>query len=125
MTKHTHTRTRNPLSARRLDAYKVALQLCKTMQPHVDHIGKSYKDLADQLRRSLPSILNNLSEAMRRTGNDRAHLLTVSLGSADEVRSSIDAALISGLMQQDDAQHADDLADRYCAMVYRLRQRLG
>jgi four helix bundle protein len=62
---------------------------------------------------------------MRRTGADRAHLLTVSLGSADEVRASIDVAMVNGLMHQHQAQRADDLADRYCAMVYRLRQRLG
>jgi hypothetical protein len=33
----------------------------------------------------LPSISNNLSEAMRRTGRDRPHLSTVALGSADEI----------------------------------------
>ena len=119
------TPIRNPLSARRLDAYKVALQLLAYMRPHVDRMRKTHKDLAKQLDRSLPSITNNLSEAMRRTGADRAHLLTVSLGSADEVRSSIDVALLNGIIPADDAAHADSLADRYCAMAYRLRQRLG
>lgn len=119
------TRNPNPLSARRLDAYKVALELLAYMQPHVDCIKRANKDLAGQLNRSLPSIVNNLCEAMRRTGGDRAHLLTVSLGSTDEARSSIDFALISGLMTPHEAQHADNLADRYCAMTYRLRQRVG
>jgi four helix bundle protein len=118
-------RNRNPLSARRLDAYQVALELLAYMQPHLQCIRKANKDLAEQLNRSLPSIVNNLSEAMRRTGADRAHLLTVSLGSADEARSSIDSALISGLIKPQAAQHADTLADRYCAMTYRLHQRVG
>ena len=116
---------RNPISARRLDAYKVALELLAYLRPFVEDIERRDKDLAGPLKRSLPSIVNNLSEAMRRTGADRAHLLTVSLGSADEVRASVDTAHVFGLMRQHEAERADGLADRYCAMVYRLRQRVG
>ena len=116
-------RNLEPLSARRLDAYRVALELLEYMAPRVQRIRRGDKELAGQLQRSLPSIVHNLSEAMRRTGGDRAHLLTVSLGSADEARSSIDIARVVGLLPAADAQQADALADRFCAMVYRLRQR--
>jgi hypothetical protein len=37
------------------------------------------------MRRSLPSIPHNLCEGLRRIGNDRSHLLTVALGSAEEL----------------------------------------
>lgn len=118
-------RPRHPLSARRLDAYRVGLELLTTMRPLTDRIARHDKDLAAQLRRSLPSMVKNLSEAMRRTGGDRPHLLTVSLGSADEVRTGIDIAAAYGILDADEARHADALADRFCAMVYRIRQRLG
>ena len=84
-----------PLSARRLDAYRVALELVSLLQPVVTRIAREDKDLAAQLRRALPSVPQNLAEAMRRTGRDRAHLLTVALGSADEVRCLVDVALIN------------------------------
>jgi four helix bundle protein len=119
------TRIRNPISARRLDAYRIGLQLLATMRPHLEQMRKHHKELHNQLERSLPSMINNLSEAMRRTGDDRAHLLTVSLGSADEARASIDIALVNGLIQSDQAAQADHLADRFCAMVYKLRQRFA
>ena len=114
-----------PLSARRLDAYKVGLELLTYMRPRVERIARQDKALAHQLKKSLPSTLNNLSEGMRRTGADRPHHLTISLGSADEVRSSIDSAMVSGYIDPQEAQHADGLADRFCAMVYRLRQRFA
>ena len=119
------TRIRNPQSARRLDAYTIALELIAYLRPHVERTRKCHKELADQLDRALLSIPNNLCEAMRRTGDDRAHLLTVALGSAEEVRSSVDVALINGLLPPPDAAHAEQLADRFCATTYRLRQRLG
>ncbi len=122
MPKHP-PRSATPFSARRLDAYKVALELLSYMQPHLQRIASQNRELKKQLDRSLPSIVNNLSEALRRTGADRPYHLTVSLGSADEARASIDSALAYGLMDPHEAAHADNLADRYCAMVYRLRQR--
>ena len=111
------------MSARRLDAYRVGIELQTYMRPHLQYISKGNKNLAEQLDRSLPSMVNNLCEALRRTGKDRTHLLTVSLGSADEARASIDSAMVNGFMQTQHAARADELADRFCAMVYRLHER--
>ena len=116
---------RQPLSARKLDAYRVGVELLSYMRPFLERFAKDDRELASQMKRSLPSIVKNLSEAMRRTGADRAHLLTVALGSADEVRSGIDIALAYGLMQPEQARQAEHLADRFCAMTFRLRQRLA
>ena len=114
---------RLPTSARRLDAYKVAMQLVAFVQPLMARIAQHDKDLASQMRRSLPSIPHNLTEGLRRTGNDRAHLLTVALGSADELRTSIDIAACIGSITPDEARTAEKLADRICAMLFRLHQR--
>ena len=115
----------SPISARRLDAYRVALELVAWLRPLVARIARDDQDLAHQLKRALPSIPQNLAEAMRRTGRDRAHLLTVALGSADEVRCVVDIALAAALLQADEAETAEKLADRVCAMLYRIRERLA
>jgi len=60
---------------------------------------------------------------MRRTGKDRAHLLTVALGSCDEARALLEAAVAFGVVTAVEQRSADALADRVCAMTYRLRQR--
>jgi four helix bundle protein len=79
--------------------------------------------LGAQLTESLASTLQNVAEAMRRTGRDRAHLLTVALGSCDEVRALLEAAVAFGVLSAAEQKGADALADRVCAMAYRLRER--
>jgi four helix bundle protein len=76
-----------------------------------------------QFVEALASTLQNLAEGMRRTGKDRAFLLTVALGSCDEVRAILEAAVAFGVLTQSEQQQVDGLADRICAMTYRLRQR--
>jgi four helix bundle protein len=47
----------------------------------------------------------------------------VSLGSCDEVRSLLEAAEAFGVLGAAEQQRLDALADRVCAMTYRLIQR--
>ncbi len=117
--------TLKPISARRLDAYRVLLELVALVDPFIARIALHDRELAEQLAGALPSIVQNFSEAMRRTGRDRAHLLTVALGSADEVRSIVDVAMIKHIITSQEAQAADAKADRGCAMLFRIRQRLA
>ena len=119
----THPLT--PTSARRLDAYRVALELVAQVQPFICSIARTDPDLARQLKRALPSVAQNLAEGMRRTGRDRAHLLTIALGSADEVRTIVDIAAVQQLIDAALAAAAEATADRVCAMLYRIRQRLA
>jgi len=114
---------RRPSTGRKLDAFKVALQLVAHLSPLTARIARYDKDLAHQLKRALPKIPQNIAEAMRRLGNDRPHLLTVALGSADEVRTVVDIAATAAVLTAAEAQVAEKLADRVCAMVYRLHQR--
>ncbi len=116
---------RNPVSVRRLDAYRVALELLEYVETLLPRIRSKAPAQADQLDRACPSIPQNLGEGMRRTGRDRAHLLTISLGSAEEVRVTIDVVRIKKIIEIDEARVADELADRVCAMVYRMRERLA
>lgn len=111
------------LSARRLDAYRVMLELIAVVVPLLARIIQRDPELGRQLRRALPSAAQHIAEGLRRTGRDRAHLLTIALGSLDETRSIIDIALVMQILTTEEAATADELADRVCAMVYRIRQR--
>ena len=112
-----------PTSARRLDLYRVNLELISVCQPFCTKLRRFNRRLGAQLTESLASTLQNLAEAMRRTGKDRAHLLTVALGSCEEVRALLEAAVAFGVLTAAEHQQAEALADRVCAMTYRLRQR--
>ena len=111
-----------PLAVRNLDAYRVALQLVSALRPLCGQIAAVDKDLARQLGRAAPSMPQNLAEGMRRTGRDRAHLLTVALGSTEEVRTIVDVVVAWGMLTAAEAAPLDELADRLCAMTFRLRQ---
>lgn len=120
---HSAPRTPMPDSARQLDVYRVALELIGACQPLRARLQRFNRRLGTQLTESLASTAQNLAEAMRRTGKDRAHLLTVALGSCDEARALLEAAVAFGVISGTDQRAADALADRVCAMTYRLRQR--
>lgn len=121
MTMTTHLL--RPDSARRLDVYRVTLALISACRPHLQPLSRFNRRLGAQLTESLASSLQNLAEGMRRTGKDRAHLLTVALGSCDEVRSLLEVAVAFGVLSDQQQSQLDALADRACAMLYRLRQR--
>ena len=112
-----------PVSARRLDAYRVTLELITLCRPLCARMGRGNRRMGAQLKESLASILQNLAEGMRRTGKDRAHLLTVSLGSCEEVRALLDSGRAFGFVSVEEHLEAEQLADRICAMTFRLRQR--
>ena len=115
--------TLDPSSVRQLDAYKAAVALVAEAGKLLPRFARFDRALACQLKRAAPSAPLNLAEAMRRTGGDRAHLLTVAMGSAAEVQALLDVGVALGLISKRQAGPADELADRVCAMVYRLRQR--
>jgi four helix bundle protein len=119
------SRPRQPDSARQLDVYRVTLELIATCQPYRSRLQRFNRRLGAQLTESLASVAQNLAESMRRCGRDRAHLLCIALGSCDEVRALLEAAVAFGVLSGGEQQAADLLADRVCAMTYRLRQRCG
>jgi four helix bundle protein len=112
-----------PVSVRRLDCYQLALELIRLLGPLRQRLVRQDRDLASQLRRASAAVPLNLAEAMRRTGADRAHLLTVALGSASEVGAIVDVAEALGVVQPSEVRAAQLGLDRLSAMLYRLRQR--
>jgi len=112
-----------PDSCRNLDVYRLTLELITLCRPLSERLQRFNRRLGAQLTESLSSTLQNLAEGMRRTGKDRAHLLTVVLGSCDEVRALLEGAVAFGVLSQAEQRQADALADRVCAMTYCLRKR--
>ena len=112
-----------PYSSRGLDVHQVTLELITSCATCCDRLKRFNRRLGDQLIESLASTLQNLTEGLRRTGKDRAHLLGVALGSCDEARSLLDAAVAYRQLSREEQLRLDGLADRVCAMIYRLRQR--
>jgi four helix bundle protein len=113
----------DPRSVRRLDAYQAALALVATAAKLLPSFRRFDSSLESQLKRALPSVPLNLAEGMRRTGRDRAHLLAIALGSASEVQAVIDVGRALEIITAEQATPVEELADRVCAMLYRLRQR--
>ena len=118
-----HSSSLVPNSARGLDVYRVTLKLITLLKPYRSRLSRFNRRMGTQLTESMSSTLQNLAEAMRRTGKDRAHLLTVAFGSCEEVRALLEAASAFGVLAADEQKRADALADRVFAMTYRLRQR--
>ena len=114
-----------PASTRQLDAYTVALELARAVRPVVPDLARYERDLGSQLKRAVASLALNIAEAQRRTGADRAHLLTVALGSAAEVQAVLEVSAALGAVTEAATEVPRALSDRVCAMLYRLRQRIG
>jgi four helix bundle protein len=106
-----------------LDVYRVALLLARRVSEVLPRLRRFDRDLACQLRRATTSVPLNIAEGLRRTGRDRGHLLGVALGSAAEVQAVIDVGTAMGILDQGEGGDLEQLVDRVCAMLYRLRGR--
>lgn len=108
-------------SARRLDVYRLALEVVTDAAALATQLGRVERDYAAQLRRAAASILLNLAEALRRSGRDRGHLLSIALGSAAETQALLDVARALGTVSDESWRSLDSKLDRVCAMLHRLR----
>ncbi|HEU0030556.1 MAG TPA: four helix bundle protein [Kofleriaceae bacterium] len=102
------------------DAYDRSLELLHLIAALLKKLAKRDADLAKQLRRAAHSVPLNIVEANRRTGQDRAHLFRVALGSAAEVGGCLDVAVALAYVEPHEVESAHALLDRVRAMTYRL-----
>ena len=101
---------------------EVALELVRVVAPLVARMDP---DLRRQVRKALASVPANVGEGNRRVGRDRGYLFRVALGSADEVRVHLRTAEAFGYLGAGEIAAGVELADRVCAMLYRLIRRRG
>ena len=100
-----------------------AIQAAEGLRPLLPVIRKRDKDLFDQVRRAMNSVVLNIAEA---DGNDsgtaRARFATA-CGSAKEVRAGLQLASAYGYIGQIRLAEVDTALDEVCAMSWRLSGR--
>ena len=101
-------------------AFELAIDLVRTLNPIVDALAQHDPDLARQLRRSRTSVPLNLQEGRRRAGRDRIQLWRVASGSVDEVYATLRTAQAAGYLDGVDLTAALTLCDRLLAITWTL-----
>ena len=116
---------RLPASTRGLKAHAVALELVRAVRPLLPKLERFDRNLADQVRRAVTGIPLHIAEAKRRTGRDRAHLLTVALGSTSETQAGLETAEALGGLTAEEIREPVALADRLGGLIFGLRRQDG
>jgi four helix bundle protein len=107
-------------SAVQLDAYRVALEMIRSLRSVMPKIRANNPSLTTQIEKAAPSVAQNLNEGRRRVGKDRRHLWRIAAGSADEVRACLDVAEAWGYVAPADIAATQKLIDRILAMTWRM-----
>ena len=105
------------------DAYTRSLQLLRACMPAIKALRSHDPGLEKQLKSAAQSVGQNISEGNRRVGKDRRHMFRTALGSAAEVTTQLEQAVILEYVTPDQVAEALELADRVRAMTYRLSTR--
>ena len=104
-----------------LDAQFLALDLIRALRPLCEQVARQGADLADQLRRAATSAALNTAEGNRRDGRDRAARFRIAAGECAEAATAVQVAVDWGYVPGAASTAALALADRLCAMLWRLR----
>ncbi len=111
-------RRRNDLH--RLDVYRAALNLYRSVGKIVAQFPRGEADLRGQMRRASRSVPFNIGEGVGKRGTARAAAYGIALGEAKELIVALDCVEIDKLAPLDDVIAAQDLADRVAAMLTNL-----
>lgn len=111
-------RRRNELH--KLDVYRCALQLYRTVRRIAEQFPRGEADLRSQMRRASRSGALNIGEAVGKRGKARAAALEVALGEDKELIVALDCAEIDELASTKEIIDAQDLADRVAAMLTKI-----
>ena len=101
-------------------AYDAALSMVAALRPVLAQLAKGDRALADQVRRAASSVVLNLAEGNRRTGQDRVQFFKIAAGSAAEVRAALAVARAWGHIEAASVAEAEGELDRVLAMLWRL-----
>ena len=104
----------------RLDVYRCALDLYRSLGRIVAQFPRGEADLRQQMRRAARSVPFNIGEGVGKRGRARAAAYEVALGEAKELMVALDCVEIDALARTEDIIAAQKLADRIAAMLTKL-----
>lgn len=104
-----------------LDCYQLTLQVATLLHPMMKAWPRDQKDLQDQLRRAITSVLLNTSEGCgRSSARDRKHFYTIARASAMECSAALDLALAFEIIPQSSRDSIHVSLTRITQMLYKL-----
>jgi four helix bundle protein len=112
-----------PLPFRGLHVLDIAHQAVRELRPVVAKIRRADRDLGEQVRSALSSVVLNTAEGNGSAGGLRVARFNTALGSADESRNGLRLAVSWGYIESGEIERGDALLDRVGAMLYRLGAR--
>ena len=107
----------------RFQVLEVATQAIQTLRPVVLTVRRHDRDLGEQLRRALSSIVLNIAEGNSSEGGHRLSRFSTAAGSNGEARAALRAAVAWGYVDARDIHPGEALLDRVAAMLHKLGAR--
>jgi len=107
----------------RLIVLDVAIHAIEILRPVVAEIRRCDRDLGEQLRRALSSIVLNVAEGSRSQGGNRTARFSTPAGSNGESRAALRLAVAWGHVTPDEIADGEAALDRVAAMLYGLGAR--
>lgn len=117
-----------PGGIRTLDVYKVALELAGLMHEPLGRMRLHNRELEDQARRALISLVLNIAEAMGKAGSskrEQARFYSIARGSCFELQATLQLCRVWKWLDQGSLEATEALLDRLRAMLHRLIARAG
>jgi four helix bundle protein len=101
----------------------VAIHGVEVLRPLVARIREGDRDLGEQRRRALSSIVLNIAEGSRSHGGHRTARFSTAAGSNGESRAALRVAVAWGYVTADEVSAGESVLDRVGAMLYGLGAR--
>ncbi len=109
------------LNFQKLDVYQCAIEFLALAAAMLSKLPRGHSFLADELRRAVMSIPQNLAEGVgKSTEADRSRYLGIARGSAMECAAILDACAVLGLSNAETLEKGCDLLERIISMLLKM-----
>ena len=104
----------------KLVAVEVAIELATVLGPTLAKLKAKNRELAEQAKTALQSVVLNLAEGSRSQGGNRGRHFGIAAGSHEELRYALRLALAFGELGERDVAPARPIDDRLGGLVWGL-----